>query len=174
MTEDIKRLLKVYDRRTQTVTGSVGVYDIYKRIRKGKWAGIESPVTEREFYSVIRTVSGIMAERLSEGKEVILPHRMGSLDIRKYRPVLRIRDGRLVNRLPVDWKRTLELWSSDTESLERRTLVRHESREVFKLVYDKSRANYNNKSFMEFRFNRNIKKALRDNIRDNKIDAFTL
>ena len=43
--------------RFHKITNSFGVYDSYKWIRKNKWLNIGRPVTEHEFYSIIRTMN---------------------------------------------------------------------------------------------------------------------
>ena len=43
--------------RLHKITNSFGVYDSYKWIRKNKWLNIGRPVTEHEFYSIIRTMN---------------------------------------------------------------------------------------------------------------------
>ena len=47
-------------------------------------------------------------------------------------------------------------------------------KEIFRLIYNKSKAEYINKSFYELRFNREIKKKLKYNIKEGLIDAFLL
>jgi hypothetical protein len=40
------RVLKLNEHRVHKVNNSVGVYDIYKAIRKNKWYSIGRPITE--------------------------------------------------------------------------------------------------------------------------------
>ena len=49
-----------------------------------------------------------------------------------------------------------------------------EEKEIFKVHYNKSKADYTNKSFYQFNANRELKKALKRNIKDGKVDAFLL
>jgi hypothetical protein len=72
------------EHRTHKVSGSLGVYDAYKYIRKNKWFDIGRPLTEHEFYSIIRRVNNYLAEELLKGHDISLPHRMGRLELRKY------------------------------------------------------------------------------------------
>ena len=55
-----------------------------------------------------------------------------------------------------------------------KTLVKQEEKEIFKVVYNKSKAEYTNKSFYQFDLNRDIKRRLKQQIREGKLDAFTL
>ena len=140
---------KVDKSRIHKVTGSLGVYDAFKYIRKNKWKtfGIPRPLKEGEFYSIIREINMYLAEELSKGKDVKLPHRLGTLEIRKRPTRVEIVDGKLVTSLPIDWDKTLRLWYEDEEAFNNKTLVRVETNEVFKVYYNKKDANYNNKSF---------------------------
>jgi len=55
-----------------------------------------------------------------------MPCRLGMLGIRKKKLIPWIgKDGELVNPLPVDWKATLDLWSSDPKAREDKKRVRH-------------------------------------------------
>lgn len=170
-----REILKVNGQRKHRVTKSLGVYDVYKYLRKNKWKGIGRPLTEHEFYSIIRGINDLLADSLSNGSEVILPHRMGKLELRKKDAVIKVdKDGTLKTNLPVDWDRTLKLWCEDKESMEKKVLVRLEEKELFRVFYNRLKCNYNNCSFYEFNVNRSIKKRLKQNIKSGMIDAYKL
>ena len=99
---------------------------------------------------------------------------MGTLELRKYRPTLSVKDNKLKSTLPIDWDRTLKLWTEDEESYKKRTLVKAEEKEIFKAFYNKKNANYMNKSFYSFNLNRDVKKKLKQKIKNKAIDAFRL
>lgn len=48
-----------------------------------------------------------------------------------------------------------------------------EEKEIFKVYYNRSKANYANKSFFAFDVNRELKKKLKYNIKEGRIDAYT-
>lgn len=169
--EDIK---KVQEHRKHKVTGSIGVYQAYKWIRKNKWLDIGRPLTEHEFYSIVRRINGKLAEALSLGAEIKLPHRMGSLELRKTNTYVGIKDGKPHNNLPIDWDSTLKLWCEDAEAYNNKTLLKLEERERFKVIYNRANANYENKSFYQFKVNRELKKMLKHNIKEGLVDAFSL
>ena len=161
--------------RTHKVTNSLGSYDAYKYIRKNKWFNIGRPLTEHEFYQIIRRINNYLAEELINGNDIIFPNRMGKLELRK-RNALPIIDknGNLKVTYAIDWDNTLKLWYEDEEAFNNKTLVRLPERNIFRIKYNKNTANYNNKSFMEFQVNRNIKVRLKQKIKNNEIDAFNL
>ena len=161
--------------RTHKVTNSLGSYDAYKYIRKNKWFNIGRPLTEHEFYQIIRRINNYLAEELINGNDVIFPNRMGKLELRKRNslPVID-KNGNLKVTYAIDWDNTLKLWYEDEEAFNNKTLVRLPERNIFRIKYNKNIANYNNKSFMEFQVNRNIKVRLKQKIKNNEIDAFNL
>lgn len=158
--------------RKHKVTNSIGVYSAYKWIRKNSWLNIGRCLTEHEFYSIIRRVNNYLAEELLKGHDINLPHRMGRLELRKYDAKIYLKDNKVVTNLPIDWDKTLRLWYEDKESYDNRTLVRMEEKEVFKIHYNRSKADYNNQTFYEFNPNRELRKELKKRIKDGKIDAF--
>lgn len=174
MDELRKKILKVDQPREHKVTGSLGVYNAYKYIRKNKWLDIGRPLTEHEFYSIIRGVNDLLADQIVKGKDIVFPHRMGRLELRKTKANIRIKDGKIKTNLPVDWDRTLKLWSEDKESFEAKTLVKMEEKELFRVFYNRMNCNYNNCSFYEFRINRDIKKRLKQQIKEGHLDAFMI
>ena len=173
MNDDFRRkVLKLNEPRKHKVRNSVGVYDIYKSIRKNKWYNIGRPVKEHEFYSVVRQINNHLADVLLSGRDIILPHRLGNIEIRKYDAKMSLVDGKLKTNLPIDWDRTLKLWSEDEESYKERTLVKMEEKEIFKVYYNKSKANYQNKSFYDFECNRDLKRRLKQKIKNGALDAY--
>lgn len=170
---DINQIKKVKGPRKHVVSGSLGVYDAYKYIRKNKWFDIGRPLTEHEFYTIIRQINSLLSEEFIKGNDIELPHKLGKLELRKFEKRVSFHDGKLHTNLPIDWDRTLKLWAEDNEAYKEKVLVRMEEEEIFKVVYNKSKANYNNKSFYEFNVNRDLKKRLKQRIKEGLLDAFT-
>lgn len=164
-------ILKSYEKRNAKIKGSVGVYDIYKLIRKGGWHDIGRPLKEHEFYTIIRGVNSLLAEELGNGNTLHLPSRMGSLELRKFHPTAKFVNGKLRVTYPVDWDKTLKLWFTDADARQRKTLVRMEENTVYKVKYNKHDANYENQSFYEFSLNSNIKRMLKESIKAGKTDT---
>lgn len=167
-------ILNLKDNRVHKITNSLGVYDAYKYIRKNKWFNIGRSITEHEFYSIVRRVNDYLAESLLLGHDVSLPCRMGRLELRKYDAKITLDGNKIKSNLPIDWNRTLQLWYEDEESYKNKTLIKVEEKEIFKVYYNKQLANYNNQVFYEFNVNRELKKRLKQRIKEGKIDAFKL
>lgn len=68
-----RRVLKLDQPRKTRINNSIGVYQAYKYIRKNKWFNIGRPLTEHEFYVIIRQVNKYLAEELLQGNDIILP-----------------------------------------------------------------------------------------------------
>lgn len=150
---------------------SFGVYDAYKHIRRNKWYDIGRPLKEHEFYSIIRSVNNLLAEELSGGKEVVFPYKMGKLELKKSKRGVSIVEGKLKITYPVNWKETMKLWEQDEDSRINKRLIRFENEYIYHIRYCRATAIFENKSFFEFHLNRNIKRALKDNINNGKIDT---
>lgn len=162
------------EHRTYKVSGSLGVYDAYKFLRKRKWLNIGRPLTEHEFYSIIRKVNDYLADSFLHGNDIKLPHRMGRIELRKYDAKVSFDGEKVKTNLPIDWDRTLKLWYEDEEAYENKTLVKVEEKEIFKVYYNRQLADYNNQSFYEFNVNRELKKRLKQRIKEGKLDAFKI
>lgn len=169
-----KKVLRVNEPREHKVNNSLGVYDSYKWIRKNRWLDIGQPVTEHDFYKIIRTLNEYHADCLAEGKDVTLPHRLGRLELRKYDARITFDGTSVKTNLPIDWDNTLRLWSEDIESFRKGTLIRLEEKEIFKIFYNRGKADFTNKGFYHFTVNRDIKRRLKHNIKRGLIDAFSL
>ena len=157
--------------RNFKVKGSFGVYHAYKHIRKNGWYNIGRPVTEKEFYAIIRGINKLLAKEIGMGNTVTFPSRMGKLELRKSRRGAFLMDGKLKITYPIDWSETLKLWYEDGEALKNKTLKRKEQEYLYHVKYCVYDATYNNKMFYQFVLNHDIKKELSKNIREGKTDT---
>ena len=97
---------------------------------------------------------------------------MGRLELRKYDARITFDGEKVKTNLPIDWDRTLKLWYEDEEAYNNKTLVKVEEKEIFKVYYNKQLANYQNMTFYSFNINRDLKRRLKYNIKNGKLDAF--
>lgn len=160
--------------REYKITNSIGVYDIYKMVRKSHWYDIGRPLKEHEFYAIIRSVNRLLAENIANGETVVFPWQMGKLELRKYPRGVSLVDGKLRNTYPIDWKSTNQLWAEDEEECQKRTLLRYESPMVYSVKYCKKDATYENKTFYQFRLHQKVRKELMKNIINGKTDTLWL
>ena len=157
--------------RNYKITNSIGVYDLYKMVRKNHWYDIGRPLKEHEFYTIVRSVNKQLAENIANGETVFFPCAMGKLELRKYPKGVSFVNGKLKNTYPIDWKRTNQLWNEDEEEHKKKTLLRYESPMVFNVRYCKEDATYENKTFYQFRLHQKVRKMLKENIINGKTDT---
>ena len=171
--EFLKDIKKVSNERHHKVNNSYGSKDAFHYYRKIKPNDSKYVLTDCQYLKIIRLINDELRKSLIEGKDVLLPERMGRLELRKSKNSIKFVDGKLKTNLPVNWGATLKLWYDNPSSKNKKQLVRQETIETYRVYYNKNKANYNNKSFYEFSTNREIKVGLKKNIKLNKIDAFT-
>lgn len=170
--EFIKDIKKVKKERHHKVNNSYGSKDAFHYYRKIKPNDSKYVLTDCQYLAIIRDINNHLREFLINGNDVLLPERMGRLELRKRANKVKFVNGKLKTNLPINWDATLKLWFNNPISKQKKQLVRQESSDTFKVCYNKSKANYNNKSFYEFDANRELKLGLKKNIKLNKIDAF--
>lgn len=169
-----EKTLKLYGKGVKKfkIKGSWGIYDAYKHIRRNKWYDIGRPLTEHEFYSIVRGVNNLVADGITLGQTVYFPSRMGKLELRKFEVAPRIKkNGKLYIPYSIDWQSTLELWFEDEEARNSKTLIRRADSIKYVLWYNKYDATYQNKWFYEFELNRFAKRRLHKNIVEGITDT---
>lgn len=165
------KLMKADTPKKSKVRNSWGVYDAYKQIRKNDWYDIGRPLKEHEFYSIVRGINDLLAKEIVKGNTIKFPHNMGELELRKYKPEVKIVDGKLKIGYPINWDKTIKLWYKDEEARKNKTLLRYEPKYIYHIKYNKYHAMYKNQVFYEFDVNRFIKRALVKSINNGKTDT---
>ena len=116
-------------------------------------------------------MNNLLAEEVANGGTVVFPSRMGKLELRKFERGVSIgKDGKLKIGYPINWQETIRLWFEDAEEKEKKTLVRKNVPFTYHIWYDKYNATYSNKSMYQFKLNRFIRYALKDNVEKGIID----
>jgi hypothetical protein len=172
LSEFRKEILKVDKPRKTTINNSYGVYDAYKYYRKNKPKDPKYILSESQYFAIVRQINLLLAQELLDQKDIVFPYSMGRLEVRKSTPKVYIEDGKVKSTYPIDWDGTLKLWYEDQESRENKTIIKKKEKEVFRIMYNKSKAFYTNKNYFAFKVNRALKLALRDVIRQGNFDAF--
>lgn len=170
--EFLKDIKKVKSSRSHKIKNSYGSKDAFFYYRKIRPDKSEYVLTDCQYLKIIRLVNDSIRDLLVNGEEFNIPERMGLLELRKVENNPKFVDGKLKNTRPVNWDATLKLWYEHSKYKEAKTLVREESNQIFRIHYNKNKANYNNKTFYNFLPNRELKVKLKENIKKNKIEAF--
>ena len=170
-----KKVVKAEEKKHHfKVTNSNGTKEAWRWIKKRKWLNIGQPITEYQLGQIVKAINNTLQDQLLSGKDVTFPYRMGRLEVRKFKSKLEYRDGKVITNLPIDWKKTTELWWKDEESRNKKSLIRFEGIDRFTIYYNKGKAKYQNKSFYKFIPTRTLKKRLRNNITNGGYDALLL
>ena len=168
----IKTIKKVNSNRKHKITNSYGSKDAFKYYRKIKPTDSKYVLTDCQYLQIIRRINDQLRQSLINGKDVLLPEKMGRLELRKVASSIKFVNGKLKTNLPINWDATLKLWYDDSISKNKKQLVRQDVDFIFRVLYNVNKAKYENKTFYEFYTNRDIKLGLKKNIKLNKIDAF--
>jgi len=124
------------------------------------------------FYKILRALNEETTRQLSEGNDIKLFFGLGTLEIRKYLPSVKLVDGKVVTNLPIDWKETWKLWEGYPEERGKKTLIRRQVSEIYKVFLNKSDF-YHNRRKLKFFPSKKLRVRLKENINNGKIDAFT-
>ena len=168
------RIRKIREPRKHKVRNSLGIRDAFLYVQSNKWLNIGQSLNEQQFQRIIRNVNNLLAKELMNGNSIIFPERMGLVEVRKSKRYVRTNEnGKIETNYRVDWDKTLELWSQDSESYQKRKLIRDlDSKNFFGILYNKTNANFNNKWYFTFKASRTIQRMLAQNIRAGQIEAY--
>lgn len=155
-----------------------GMPDYYKWYKDNN----ECKVDSAQFNKIVSEFNEqIMELMLNNDLEYTPPKLQMSFVIRKTQRVPQLKDGKLVNKLPVDFKATKDLWESNPDAKEKKILVRHLNKHSGKYIFSirlvKVGYNYSNRSYYSFKPARGFQRALAKRIFDedkNTFDTFNL
>ena len=138
-------------------------------------------ITSQQYSKIVSEFNDMIRESILEDRyDFKLPYNMGMIAIRKFKPELKLdKEGKLINKLPVNARATRELWDSNPEAKEKKIFVRymnkHSNGYTFVIhYYKKYKAKYKNKSVYKFTPVRRFKVDLAKRIKNNLIDAYLL
>jgi hypothetical protein len=108
-----------------------------------------------------------------------LPQRLGRIEMRKSKKEVKIdKNGKVINKLPINWQATKKLWAENEQAKERKIKIRytneHTGGYVFRPRYIKNTANFKNKSLYKMSINREMRRNTKAAIMNKRMDAFLL
>jgi len=157
--------------RNFKVRNSWGVYDYFKYYRKNRPKDKKYVLTEGQYYKIIRMVNSLLAEELLNNHYLMLPHKMGELEIFQTKVRSYIVDGKVKTNRSIDWDETLKLWFEDEQMRKEKRLMYKESTHVPRFRYIKTKAKYPNRAFYEIKLNTELKRKICKSF-DNKLLCF--
>lgn len=161
--------------REHRIKSHYGTLDYFRHYRR-KYP--KSILEEKQYRFLLRQINNRIRDKIATlPYDLKLPKALGTIKVRKYYPEFSVlADGTCRNKMGVDFKATLELWSKDPDAREKRIKVYYENEHsdgfIFTIKYDKKYAKFRNKSVYLFRANRGLKDLLSTNIKNKNIDAF--
>lgn len=145
--------------------------DIFKFYKK---AFKEDSVSQSLHSKVLNSFNKkLVRSILTDAFEYILPHRLGVLRIKKYKPQLLDKDGNLrKHKLKPNWKATNELWERSEEARKNKKLVYHTNEHSdgyqYKWHFSNYRSTCTNKSAYCFIPSRTNKRAITELVTDEE------
>lgn len=134
-------------------------------------------ISRKTFNKIITEYNeGIIDLIINDNIDFLLPHLMFEITIRKVKRKPKIINGKLISNIPIDWKKTNELWENDKEAKEKKLLVRynnsHTSGYVYRIYLKKFKGKVKNKTYYKFQPSRMFKRSLSKRIKDDDKDNF--
>ncbi len=77
-----------------------------------------------------------------------------------------MKNGKLIVNKPVDWKKTIELWESDSDAKKEGIKIRHDLDKRYKIIYSRKGTAYRNKYYIHFKPLKSLFKSLLDRVSD--------
>jgi hypothetical protein len=154
-----------------------GIKDIYKFYKSYS----DNPVPYVTFVRIWKTfVDKITDGIVLEGKDFVMPFRLGSVGIRKKKIIVQMNDDGSIDKrfLRPDWKATKELWKVDPEAKENKQLVFHLNKHFggynCKWFWDKSTCSVQNQTAYSLVMTRENKRKLAAAIfdEDSEVDYY--
>lgn len=149
-----------------------GVRDAWKWVRKNKWALLRgTPCSSSTYSTIIKEVHKELIDQLLEGHAVELPHQMGNLQVVGFKQGAFIKKGKMKVAYPVDWKKTMLYWFTDSAAKASKQVVKRVIPYRYYLLYSKSSACYRNQRYYRFHACRSFVRTLMNKTENEKINA---
>lgn len=150
-----------------------GMSDYYKYYCNNS----SSPISSNKFNKIISDFNNeIVNLIINENLEYRPTKLQFTFCIRKTKKIPKIKDGKLVNTSPIDWKSTKELWESNEEAKEKKILLRFLNNHTFKYVFRikglKHGLRYKNKIYYKYKPARRFQRLLAKRILDSSLENF--
>ena len=155
-----------------------GLNDYFKYYTKNSTKKVDKLKYNKIISEFNKSIVDLM---INEGIEFTPTKLQFTFCIRKIKKTPTIKDGKLINTSPIDWKSTNELWENNPVAKEKKILLRflntHTFKHVFRIKAFKQGLIYANKKLYKFKPARSFQRLLAKRILDpNQVnfDAYKL
>lgn len=157
--------------RNHIIKNSYDTKDFYRNYIKGLDRKSELFITERKYGEVIKATNDIIQERLLDGRQVVFPYGLGSLQIESHENTIKIVDGEIHTSYMIDWNETIKLWFSDDECMKNKTLVRSDYPLRYVVQYRRPNVPIKNKQCLCFSPCRNLTGKINTKMKEEGLDV---
>lgn len=119
-----------------------GIHDMWKHYKE-KY----NDLNEKTYKKVLKLFNkGISEIIVKESFEFIMPRDIGNIRIRKNKPKLRLKDGKIdKSGMYPDWNETIKLWEADKEARDTKLIIWHTNEHTEGYIYRWHYSKYRNK-----------------------------
>lgn len=155
-----------------------GMKDYYNYYKKNNKESVNRNIYSNVIFDFNKEISEMI---INENFEYYIPYIDSVLCVRKKKSVPKIIDGKVINRTPIDWKATEQLWNENEEAKEKKILIKYSNYEtnkfIFFVYFKKYLSSFSNKKYYKFDTCRGMSRLLSKRIKDDskdKYDAYLL
>lgn len=162
------------NKRTEgKISRDYGMRDFYKYYKENS----QNPQSTQKFNKVVSEFNQTIVDSIiNDGLEFTPVRLQLNICIRKYKKIIKIENGKLLNPNPIDWKTTKQLWEDDIEAGEKKIIIRylnnHTSKYIFRIKALRIGNYFLNKKLYRFKACRGFQRALAKRILDPNQDNF--
>lgn len=169
----INDIKKVNGTRKHKINKCYGIADYYKYYNSIRPGYKKYRIDYKTYIKIINAFHDKLVYNLFYNRHIAL-FDIGHLEIQKNKNVPKLIDGELVYNVPVDWKKTYELWYEYPEEKENKTLVKIQNKDnyFYRFKFYNRMYRYWNKYYIDFRPQRSLKMKLKDLIDREEFDCF--
>jgi hypothetical protein len=162
-----------YKRTEGKLKVDYGLSDYYKYYKQNE----NNPVDNKKFNKIVSEFNKEIVNLIIEENLEFTPVKLQfTFCVRKYKKVPQIKEGKLINTNPIDWKTTNELWEENSEAKEKKIIIKfnnnHTSKNIFRIKALKVGTTYKNKYLFRFKAIRSFRALLSKRILDPNKDNF--
>jgi len=132
----------------------------------------DKPKDSKTYLLIANGYMQFIMEQVTEGHEVVLPAKFGSLEILGRRGTIKINPETGLRMLPPDWVRTKALWQKDEQAKAERKVIYHLNEEssgvIYRVHWSKRNILIENKRLYSLRIARTPKRVISQAIKAGK------